>query len=35
MYVSIGAYGFSALERDYEKTMCADAEDEFRDFTER
>ena len=27
-----GAFSFSALERDYESRMCADAEDEFRDF---
>ena len=27
-----GAFSFAALERDYESRMCADAEDEFRDF---
>ena len=32
MYVTIGAFSFQALERDHEKIMCADAEDEFRDF---
>ena len=35
VYVSIGAYGFSSLEREYEKAMCADAEYEFRNFTDR
>ena len=33
--MSLGAYGFSALERDYEKAMCVDAEYEFRNFTDR
>lgn len=35
VYVSIGAYGFHALERDYEKATCAEAADEFKSFTER
>ena len=35
VYVSIGAYGFHALERDYEKATCAEAADEFKNFTER
>ena len=35
IYVSIGAYGFHALERDYEKATCAKAADEFKNFTER
>ena len=34
-YVSIGAYAFSVLEREYEKEMCHDAENEFKDFTDR
>merc|ERR1719394_1405130 len=33
-YVSIGAYGFSSLEREYEKAMCADAYTIFTNFTD-
>ena len=35
VYVSIGAYGFSSLEREYEKAMCADAYTIFTNFTDR
>ena len=35
IYVSIGAYGFHALERDYEQTNCAEAANEFKNFTDR
>ena len=35
VYVTIGAFGFSALERKYEEAMCEVAEYEFRNFTDR
>ena len=35
IYVSIGAYGFHALERDYEQATCTEAANEFKNFTDR
>merc|ERR1712131_49040 len=34
IYVSIGAFGFSALEREHEEAMCALAKHEFKNFTD-
>lgn len=33
LYVTVGAFSFSSLEREYESLLCAEAEDVFRDFT--
>ena len=35
IYVSIGAYGFHALEREYKQAKCAEAANEFKNFTDR